>query len=449
MLLPGSFFYERRLRLIYWLVFVLVVFLGILMSVYAGNKAYQINRDNLISRVSTIAEVIDIQDLSSLSGSHDDLSNPAYDKLKKLLINIRSVNPDARFIYLNGLQNNNIIFFVDSELESSQDYSPPGQIYGEATPLMYEVLSGASNGFEIARDRWGLWASAFVPIYDKSNNVVVASVGMDVPGIKYVGDIVAYATPPILLSIIVLVFITTIQYILRREERFVSQKAEFVSIASHEIRSPLTAIRWASETLLSRRSTLIDEPSRSTISLILESSNSLISRVNNLLDMSALQALGSKAIHRRFVSLRLIIDDIFLTLKLVATSRRINLMIRSDFDQSLLIFCDPEQIRHVLINLISNALKYTKDESEVGISYERVGDFHEITVDDQGPGISKENMPKIFDGYFRTEDAREEKEGTGLGLYVARRIARTHGGDIVVNSEIGKGSRFTLRLPLK
>jgi len=439
---------DRGTRWTYWSAIIAVVVLGMGTTIYAGSKAYIVNRDNLIARVSTIAEVINRQDLSALTGTKNDLGTYGYENIKSLLINIRAVNPDTRFIYLNGLREGTIFFYVDSEPTESEDYSPPGQIYEEASVLMHSIFGGEQDGFEIERDRWGLWASALVPIKDQSG-AILALVGMDVPGMRYVEDIIAYGSMPFLLSLILLIFILTIQHLVRREQRYVAQKAEFISIASHEIRAPLTAIRWAAENILSRRPTLLDESTRSTASLILESSNNLISRVNNLLDMSALQVLKSKALHIKEVLIRPIIEDIFQTLKLVAAEHSVRLVIAENVEEDLVVPCDSEQIRHILVNLISNALKFTKSPSDVRVSYATVKGFHEISVHDHGPGISAEDIHKIFEGYYRTDQAREEKEGTGLGLYVARRIARMHGGDITVQSKHEKGSVFTLRLPFR
>jgi signal transduction histidine kinase len=438
---------DQGTRWAYWFAIAAIILIGIGTTFYAGSKAYRVNRDNLIARVSTIAEVIDMQNLLSLTGTENDIDTPGYENIKSLLMDIRAVNPDTRFIYINGLRNGNVFFYVDSESVESEDYSPPGQVYEEASPLMHSIFAGEPDGFEIARDRWGLWASALVPIHNV-DGTIVALVGMDVPGMRYVGDIVAYGSMPFLLSLILLIFILTIRHLVRREQRYVAQKAEFISIASHEIRAPLTAIRWATENILSRRPSLLDENTRMTASLILESSNNLISRVNNLLDMSALHVLKSKALHIKNISLYPIIEDIFQTLKLVAAARKVHLSIK-DVPVEVVVRCDQEQIRHILVNLISNALKFTETGTEVRVTYAVVNRFHEISVHDHGAGISAEDIHKIFDGYYRTDEAREEKEGTGLGLYVARRIARMHGGDITVQPHIKKGSTFTLRLPFR
>ena len=437
---------DRRPYWMYWFAITAIIILGLSATVYAGSKAYRVNRDNLIARVSTIAQVTDIQDLLSLTGTGNDIDTPGYENIKSLLMDIRAVNPDTRFIYINGFRNGNVFFYVDSESVESEDYSPPGQIYEEASPLMHSIFVSEPDGFEIARDRWGLWASALVPIRDQSG-AVLAIVGMDVPGMRYVGDIVAYGSMPFLLSLILLIFTLTIQHLVRREQRYVAQKAEFISIASHEIRAPLTAIRWAAENILLHHPASLDESTRSTTGLILESSNNLISRVNNLLDMSALQVLKSKALHIKEVVVHPIIEDILQTLKLLAAEHKVRLVIDEGVRPDLVVPCDSEQIRHILVNLISNALKFTKQHTEVKISYAAVNRFHEISVHDHGPGILAEDIDKIFEGYYRTDEAREEKEGTGLGLYVARRIARMHGGDITVRSQREKGSTFTLRLP--
>ncbi len=133
----------KRLSKVYSLSIVVVVIIGLLSTVYVGVRIYDSSKSNLIDDVSTLAEVLKYENFSALSHSESDLKNPTYMHIKDVLVSVRSVNPDIRFIYLNGLNEEGTMFFyADSEDPSSEDYSPPGQLYPEATPPMFTVLDG-------------------------------------------------------------------------------------------------------------------------------------------------------------------------------------------------------------------------------------------------------------------------------------------------------------------
>jgi hypothetical protein len=185
----------------------LVAIMGIAYAVYLGFFVHNAGKESLFIRTSTIAQFITSEELALLTGSEADLNNPAYKKLKEKLISIRSVNPDIRFIYLNGLKDKQMFFYADSENVDSPDYSPPGQQYNEATDLMKKIFQKKTNGFEVASDRWGIWASALVPIIDAESGKVVAILGVDVPAKKYLTDILAYCLSALLFTILIILLI--------------------------------------------------------------------------------------------------------------------------------------------------------------------------------------------------------------------------------------------------
>lgn len=171
----------------------MVLVIGLAFSAYLGFSAHNTDKRNLITRTSTIAQLVTAKDIEDLKGSKDDLTNPSYMRIKERLMSIRAVNPDVRFIYINGMRSGKVFFFADSEDPGSYFYSPPGQDYEEASESMKKLFDTKSDGFEVAGDRWGIWASALVPIIDPASGKAVALMGMDMPAQRYIMDILIYS----------------------------------------------------------------------------------------------------------------------------------------------------------------------------------------------------------------------------------------------------------------
>jgi hypothetical protein len=178
----------------------MIIIAGSVCAASLGLSSHNASKKSLVARANTIAQLIAIKDIQGLSASERDLENPAYSQIKDRFIALRDVNPDTRFIYLSGEKNGKVFFYVDSEDPQSPDYSPPGQQYGEASSLMRQLFKEKTSGFEIAGDRWGLWASVMVPIIDPETGNTLALLGIDVSADDYVRNIVAYILAALLLA---------------------------------------------------------------------------------------------------------------------------------------------------------------------------------------------------------------------------------------------------------
>ncbi len=425
----------------------IIVLLGIATSVYVGMSVSNNIRQHLLDRANTLGQAITGSAIGRLSGTEADLLNPEYERVKRLLVSIRVVNQDLRFIYINGIRDDILFFYVDSEDPTSEDYSPPGQLYEEATQPMYEVFSAQQDQFEISRDRWGFWASAYAPIKNEVTGNVVALIGLDVPALEYFSTVFAYAALPLLVMFIMLAILIAAHAIRLRERRYIDQKAEFLSIAAHEIRSPLTGIRWATEGILNNPAHPIDEHTRSVLSLVYGNCVGLIHRINTLLNVTALEHGKTMKLEMKPVKIVPVIEHIADDLRLAAAARQVEIFLDPSMTHDITVMCDEEQIRHVFTNLISNGIKYTSPNTNVRISYDHKGEWQELSVSDMGGGMSEDDIEHVFDGYFRTAEARRGHQyGSGIGLYLARKVALLHGGNITVVSTQGRGTVFTLRL---
>ena len=319
---------------------------------------------------------------------------------------MRSVNPDARFLYLIGKNPaGELFFYADSESAESPDYSPPGQVYYEATPGMRSVFDDSVRRTEGPdQDRWGIWISGYAPVLDEAGGVI-ALLGMDLPAQSYIRDAIAYALLPFLLSVLVASGIFVLERMRRQERLHLELKEEFLSIASHEIRTPLTGIRWAIEGLLKRKNPPLDARAQSVLSLVHESCLGLIGRVNNLLDLTALEGKSTSVLRLEPLPLGAFLEDLVDSLTLSAQQRRVSLALDHSIEAAGTVLADRQMLHHALFNLLTNAIKYTREGTQVSISYEQAGSMHRIQVADQGKGIPAGAETRIFSGYSRTEEA--------------------------------------------
>lgn len=426
-----------------------VIIIGVLSAWYVFMQTDRSARAHILERVATIAVAVPEDELAALTGTEADLGTPAYETIKQFLTNMRSANSDARFLYVIGKQEaGDLFFYADSEPSESADYSPPGQVYYEATPAMHAVFENGERVTEGPdRDRWGLWISGYAPVLDEAGTVV-ALVGMDLPANRYLSDIGAYSVLPFFVTLLLGIVLVAIDRTRHRKLVYVEQKAEFLSIASHEIRTPLTGIRWAVEGLLKRQNPPIDAKTRMVLALIHESCLDLIGRVNNLLDLTALEGRSTSAVRIETIDIASFLEDIADSLALSAQQREVSITLDSSIASAGTFEADRQMMHHAFFNLLTNAIKYTRPGTMVRISYEGATNAHVFRVTDQGEGIPLAEQERIFSGYHRTEEAiRSGQYGNGLGLFLAKKAAELHDGSVTVTSTLGEGSTFVLTIP--
>lgn len=192
--------YTRRVIL----ALLVVLTIGWMATEMEGHSADLEMRDSLLSQTKMIAVTINHEHIADLSGTSADIGTPSYERLKRQLTDIRQAASGMRFVYLMALKNNDVVFLVDSEPPESKDYSPPGQVYSEASPELIELL-GAGRSFVEGpfTDRWGVWVSGLVAIRDPETNQSLAVLGMDVDARDWDSSIYNRR----LLAIVVIMFI--------------------------------------------------------------------------------------------------------------------------------------------------------------------------------------------------------------------------------------------------
>jgi len=223
-------------------------------------------------------------------------------------------------------------------------------------------------------------------------------------------------------------------------------KSEFLANMSHELRTPLNAIIGFSEVLGERMFGELNEKQAEYTEDILSSGRHLLSLINEILDLSKVEA-GRMELELTTFDLPLAIDNARTFVRERAAKHGINVDVT--VDERLGDFVgDERKIKQVLLNLLSNAVKFTPEGGRIGIKARQADGSVEISVSDTGIGIAPEDQPKIFEEFRQVgSDYAHKTEGTGLGLTLAKKFVELHGGKIFVKSEVGKGSTFSFTLP--
>jgi signal transduction histidine kinase len=223
-------------------------------------------------------------------------------------------------------------------------------------------------------------------------------------------------------------------------------KSEFLSNMSHELRTPLNAILGFSQVLQKKLFGELNEKQLEYVEDILSSGNHLLSLINDVLDLSKVEA-GQIELQVAPFSLREAVERGVVMVRERASKNGV--AVAAEIDPAVQVVSgDERRIRQILFNLLSNAVKFTPAGGRVDVSASRVDGEVRLAVSDTGPGVPAEDVDRIFEEFQQTDVGAQHHEGTGLGLALSKRLVELHGGRIWVESEVGVGSRFVFTLPV-
>ena len=220
-----------------------------------------------------------------------------------------------------------------------------------------------------------------------------------------------------------------------------SKKDEFIGLASHELKTPLTSIT-AYLQVLGRSQT--DSNNKKFVSKSINQVNKLSALVSDLLDVSKIEA-GKLQLSEEIFDIRNLVNDVVELIEHVHTNHKITLKTTVEH---LSIQGDPQRIEQVIINLLTNAIKYSPAENKVEVSLSYLADEVKIGVKDFGIGLHKDKLLDIFSRFYRVDGLSPHMSGLGIGLYLSKEIIERHKGTIWAESESGKGSTFWFTIPV-
>lgn len=223
-------------------------------------------------------------------------------------------------------------------------------------------------------------------------------------------------------------------------------KSNFVSAVSHELRTPLTSIKGYASILMAGKLGEVTPAQKERLEKIDKHSNNLAHLINNLLDIARIES-GRVQMTIKETSIKEVLDSVIDIITPQVKNKGISLKL-SNKSKSDKIMADQGQLERVFLNLLSNAVKFIPEKGEISISAEDKDSFIEFSVEDNGMGIPKHDLEKVFEEFFRSDNAQSEGiKGTGLGLSLVKQIVEAHRGKIWVESELGKSTKFSFTVP--
>ena len=235
----------------------------------------------------------------------------------------------------------------------------------------------------------------------------------------------------------------------RAEEQLkdtMEMKSQFISTVSHELRTPMTAMQEAVIIVLDEIAGKLNKDQKHFLDIAKRNLDRLSRLVDDVLDFQKLNA-GKMKFHMQANDMAVAVKEACATMQPHAAKSRVDLAVELEPNLPAVVY-DGDRIMQALTNLISNAIKFTPDGGRVLVSAHRREEHLAIKVSDTGYGIPKEDLPKLFTQFFRVHRPGKEIKGTGLGLAIVGKIVAGHGGRIEVESELDKGTNFTVLLPL-
>jgi signal transduction histidine kinase len=226
-------------------------------------------------------------------------------------------------------------------------------------------------------------------------------------------------------------------------------KSEFISVAAHQLRTPLSAVKWALKMIIDGDLGAVqNDDQRVFLMRANDSNNRMISTVNDLLDVDHFES-GKFTFELMPFQISDLIDSALLEFNRIAENKKIKLLFNKPESTLPKVIADPEKMRMVVQNLLDNALKYTREEGTITISLSANPDFVTVVIADSGIGVPADQQEFIFKKFFRAGNAKKVvTDGSGLGLYIVKEIIEKMGGRIWFESQLNKGTTFSFTVPL-
>lgn len=463
----------------------LAISLAVLASVLLYQQTINLLTNNLRERLLSIsitqAANIDAAMLAELR-VEEDWQKPEWEYIVSRLKRAKDANENIVYMYIfrkNAEDPTRMEFVADAESinpyanldddptndvdangdgivdpEGADYLQWPGQPYDEAIdiPETFEAYNGPLTARDLYEDSYGEVLTGYAPITDSEGNVV-AILATDIKANEFL-SVTRQTLYPFITFITFLIFVISILAIVliylwkRRAEEFAELdrlKDEFLSVATHQLRAPITAVRGYAANMSDGSYGVVPDYFKEPLYIIRESARLMANSIEDYLNISRIEQ-GRMKYERTKVNIVDLVKKVVDQLTPVAESNGLKLTFENSGDATVKI--DTGKMTQVITNLIDNAIKYTKTGG-ITVSVEKRDSNARITITDTGVGISEADIPLLFRKFKRARDANKvNTTGTGLGLYVAKMLTNGNGGKIWVESDgVGKGSRFIVEIP--
>jgi two-component system sensor histidine kinase ResE len=231
-----------------------------------------------------------------------------------------------------------------------------------------------------------------------------------------------------------------------REVELLKSKSDFITVAAHQLRTPLSAVGWVFETLKEEKLT---NEQQETVRIGAAASSNLLKVVEDLLNVSKLEE-GRFGYELQNFDLIKFLASLLSQAEAIAKQYNVNVYFDPGAESSLMIYGDPSKLSMAISNLLDNAIKYNTANGQVTVSMQKLKDkpYVQVSIKDTGMGIPPEDLKKLFGKFFRSSNVMtKETSGSGLGLYITKNIINRHGGEISIESELNRGTTVSFTLP--
>ncbi|MBN1289446.1 MAG: HAMP domain-containing histidine kinase [Actinobacteria bacterium] len=435
---------------------------------YQRNNYYKLRK----AQVSAAAAVIDPRDVQALSGDESDVEKPEFQRVIEQLTRIKNSDPDLDFVYVMQPRGLEFVFIADAENPSSPEYSSPGEKNEVSGYEELNIFEGNDPPVALVEgpihNKWGEWVNALAPIVDDTGRPI-AVLGTDVEAgkaLKLVYNTKVYGIT-LVFGLIAIMALILSQWVLWRYQaqkavhlkgkvrqsvdelneelvRANRMKLEFIQLSSHELRSPMNAIAIAINAIGHQLKGQLTEDQEKLIEIAMRGSARLVDLVDNLLDITRLEA-GNFILRPAKVNVKEIVENTIAIHKPQVSNKGIAL--KATLPEEEIEACvDMQAMVRVLENLLSNAIKFT-DKGEISVELEADDDYIRITVKDTGIGIPEDFKGDIFEKFKTVEQGKDRRTGAGLGLAFTRSLIENQGGRIWYESKSSSGSLFGFEIP--
>lgn len=368
-----------------------------------------------------------VNERTSQLQSEKETSERLAGDLKKFQLAVENVSdqiiitdPDANIIYANDVIKSNTGFTKEEVIGKN-----PGELWGgQMEKKYYEKM------WKTTKEEKKIFAGE-VTNKRKNGETYIAAVSI-APIVDQNGEVQ---------------FFVGIERDVTVEKEIDRMKTEFISLASHQLRTPLSAIKWFTEMVLAGDAGKLKPEQKEYLEQVYKSNERMIELVNSLLNVSRIEQ-GRIAIDPYPTDLGELVDQVLTELTPKVKEKNLRITVKKDKDLPM-ISVDPKLIRQVYANLLSNATKYTSEKGKISVKISLKGNEIVSEIKDSGYGIPKEQQERVFTKFFRGDNILKiSSEGTGLGLYIVKSVVESSGGKIWFESQVNKGSTFYFTLPI-